>query len=173
MQLNTDVTQAQPVSDGSAWTVHTTDRATGISGTHTCDYLIVCNGIFSAPMVPDFPGAAEFKEAGGRVCQSSQLAQLDGVEGKHVLVVARQLVRKVPKVLMNVLNCKFLLLTRLGEGLFEYLHVKVSSGYCMGLASLFANPRCTRCNGLLPGSTSSRSLIWCRPCRLRRWHEAQ
>ena len=162
IQLNTEVTQAQPLPDGSAWTVHTTDRATGRNDTHTCGYLIVCNGIFSAPLVPDFPGTAEFKEAGGRICHSSQFAQLGGLEGQHALVVgygksscdvaqaisakaastqvvARQLIWKVPKVLMNVLNYKFLLLTRLGEGLFKYLHVKGFERFLHGIGKPVRN----------------------------------
>jgi hypothetical protein len=40
------------------------------------------------------------------------------------VVVARHLIWKVPKKLMNMLNCKHLLLTRQGEGLFRHIHVR-------------------------------------------------
>lgn len=111
------------------------------------DYLVVCNGIFSEPAVPNFAGADAFAAAGGRVCHTSEFTRLEDARGKHVLVVgygksscdvanatvgvsrsttvlARHLIWKIPKKFMNVLNFKFLLLTRMGEALFEYIELK-------------------------------------------------
>ena len=162
IHLNCEVSSAQPSADGTAWTVKTVNRLSGEQAIQTCAYLMVCNGIFSEPMVPDFPGAAEFTRAGGRVCHTSQLHNPAEVTGKHVLVVgygksscdvaqaasthaasthvvARHLIWKVPKLLMNVLNYKFLLLTRMGEGLFKYIHVKGFERFLHGVGKPLRN----------------------------------
>jgi thioredoxin reductase len=162
IQLNTEVDDAQLHPDGQTWTVKSTHRFTGAEAIQTFDYLIVCNGIFSDPMVPDYPGAAEFIAAGGRVCHTSQLHDYGEVTDKHLLVVgygksscdvaqsacahaastsvvARNLIWKVPKKLMNVLNYKFLLLTRLGEGLFKYIHVKGFEVFLHGVGKPIRN----------------------------------
>lgn len=133
------------------WTVTATRSRRGLpedkKEVHQFDYLVVCNGIFSEPAVPHFDGAADFKAAGGRVCHTSQFNHVEHAVGKHVLVVgygksscdvanaiapvaasttvvARHLIWKIPKKFMNVLNFKFLLLTRMGEALFKYIEVK-------------------------------------------------
>src|SRR5699024_7641835 len=85
--------------------------------------------------------------AGGRICATSEFNHLDQARGKHVLVVgygksscdvaaqvgnvaastkviARELIWKMPRKIMNVLNYKYLMLTRLGEGLFPYIEQK-------------------------------------------------
>ena len=147
IKLNQEVQEAKISPDGKQWTVTTINHASGLQESQICDYLIVCNGIFCEPMVPDYSGAAEFLAAGGKICHTSQLHSYDAVKNKHLLVVgygksscdvaqaasahaastqvvARQLIWKVPKMLMNVLNYKFLLLTRMGEGLFKYIHLR-------------------------------------------------
>ncbi|RZJ59103.1 MAG: NAD(P)/FAD-dependent oxidoreductase [Acidovorax sp.] len=88
-----------------------------------------------------------FVAGGGRVCHTSQFNDASAARGKHVLVVgygksscdvanaiaadsasttvlARHLIWKIPKKFMNVLNFKFLLLTRMGEALFKYIEPK-------------------------------------------------
>jgi dimethylaniline monooxygenase (N-oxide forming) len=128
----------------------------------TFDLLIVCNGIFSQPMVPDYAGAQAFQAAGGRICHTSQLHDHDSVRGQHVLVVgygksscdvaqsvcqhaaathvvARHLIWKVPRKLLNVLNYKYLLLTRLGEGLFKYIRVTGFEKFLHGIGRPIRN----------------------------------
>jgi dimethylaniline monooxygenase (N-oxide forming) len=147
LRLDSEVVAAQRGATGG-WrvdVVHTwdSDRDREI---HDFDYLIVCNGIFSQPFVPDYAGAADFTSDGGRVCHTSEFQNLADARNKHVLVVgygksacdlaqaiagsaasttvvARNLIWKVPKKLMNVLNYKHLLLTRLGEALFRYIRL--------------------------------------------------
>lgn len=137
LRLNTEVVSAGPRAEGG-WTITTTE------GSDTADHLVVANGIFSEPAVPEFPGAAEFRAAGGRLCHTSEFTELDDARGRDVLVVgygksscdiavalaevatsttvvARELLWKMPRRLAGVLNYKFLLLTRLGEGLFRYI----------------------------------------------------
>jgi len=139
--LNTRVDAAVLDEAAGQWTV------TAGNATRRFDYLVVCNGIFSEPAVPAFAGADAFVAAGGRVCHTSEFTRLEDARGKHVLVVgygksscdvasatvgtsrsttvlARNLIWKIPKKFGNVLNFKFLLLTRMGEALFKYIELK-------------------------------------------------
>ena len=162
IQLNTEVTDAQLSANNTSWTITTLNRCTGLAQTHLADYVIICNGIFSDPYVPPYPGAAEFIKAGGRICHTSTLHNCDQAKGKHVVVVGygksscdvaqalcsqaactvvvvRQLIWKVPKKLMNVLNYKFLLLTRMGEALFKYIHVRGFERFLHGVGKPIRN----------------------------------
>lgn len=145
IRLSTTVTRASQSADGR-WTV--TFQPQGQSEqSDSFDFLTICNGIFSAPAVPDFKGADEFKAAGGTICHSSEFLDLAQARGKHVVVigygksscdvavglveaaasmtvVARELIWKMPKKLGGVLNYKYLFLTRMGEGLFPYITLK-------------------------------------------------
>ena len=141
LRLDTAVTSTFLEKDSGRWAVKST-RA-GTSTTETFDYLVVCNGIFSQPVVPKFEGAEAFVNRGGRILHSSEFHDVEEAKSKNVLIigygksacdiaeavcsvasstviVARQLIWKVPKKLLNILNYKYLLLTRLGEGLFKY-----------------------------------------------------
>ncbi|MGO4610653.1 NAD(P)-dependent oxidoreductase, partial [Variovorax sp. 2RAF20] len=92
--------------------------------------------------VPPYSGAAEYERAGGRLCAASDFHRLEDAAGKDVLVVgygksacdvaealsevtssmtvvAREVTWKMPRKLGNVLNYKYILLTRLSEGMFE------------------------------------------------------
>ena len=147
IQLNTEVTETLFDDATQKWIVKTYNDIFNAYVSQDFDYLVVCNGIFSQPLVPTYLGSVDFIAGGGRVCHTSQLHKDVMVKGKHVLVVgygksscdvaqamcekaasthvvARHLIWKVPKKLMNVLNYKFLLLTRMGEALFKYIHLK-------------------------------------------------
>jgi len=144
LRLNTEVLRAQPNEGQDTWTLEVRDVNTAETSTHTVDYLVVANGIFSEPFLPPYEGAADYKSAGGRLCAASQIHDAAEVGGKDVVVVgygksacdvavsmsesaasttvvARQLLWKMPKRLGNVLNYKYLMLTRMGEGLFRYI----------------------------------------------------
>jgi cation diffusion facilitator CzcD-associated flavoprotein CzcO len=145
LRLNTEVTAARPAADGR-WSVVVRDVA-GARSTTTFDRLVVANGVFCEPAVPDYPGLAEFAAAGGRLCAGTEFHDADDARDRHVLVVgygksacdvtvpisqvatstdviARQLLWKVPRRVGGLLNFKMLLLTRLGEGLFRYLRLR-------------------------------------------------
>ena len=119
------------------------------------DWLILCNGIFSIPAVPAFPGTDVFEAAGGRVLHTSQFTDPAQASGRHVLVVGygksscdvanaivarsasttmvvRQLIWKIPKRIGNVLNFKHLFLNRLGEGLFPWMELKGFEAFLHG-----------------------------------------
>ena len=143
LRLGHEVTHVAPL--GTGWSI----VARGPEGeeAHRFDALVVCNGIFSAPAVPAFPGADAFGAAGGRIVHTSQFTDAEAARGRDVLVVgygksscdlacalapvarsvtviARSLTWKIPKRIGNALNFKHLFLTRMGEGLFRYIRVQ-------------------------------------------------
>jgi dimethylaniline monooxygenase (N-oxide forming) len=64
-----------------------TVRPTGDSKTLQTDhfdFVVVCNGVFSQPHVPQIPGQDRFK---GQVLHSSQIADSRALDGKRVIVV--------------------------------------------------------------------------------------
>lgn len=180
LRLGTEVVHAALVAgDGTGWRLTLRDLATGATETCEADRLVVANGIFSDPNVPDFPGADEFAGAAGRILAASDLHDADEARGRHVLVVgygksacdvtvalskvasstdiiARQLLWKVPRKIGGVLNFKFLLLTRLGEALFRYHTLRGPERFLHGPG-----------NGLRRGMLNSVGSVSVRQYRLR------
>lgn len=138
IRFNTEVTWAAPAA-GGGWDITT---AVGPDTAHF-DHLVLASGIFSRPFIPAFPGADVLAEMGGQLLPAGDLHSLDQVRGKHAIivgygksacditvevataaafttVVARELLWKMPRKVNGVLNYKYLMLTRLGEGLFRY-----------------------------------------------------
>ena len=133
LRLGTGVTLAKPTASG--WDL-------GLdSGEHVeADHVVVANGVFSRPLIPDWPGRADHAEAGGVVKAPSQRLTLDDGRGRHVVVVGygksacdtatalstvaasvtvvpRRLLWKGPKVLLGR-HFEDVAITRLGEVLF-------------------------------------------------------
>lgn len=129
------------------WTVTSRNIETGEETTEQYDFIVVANGIFSEPAIPPYPGREQFEAAGGRVCAPSEVHSLDEVRGKRIAVIgygksacdvavslsdaaasthviARKLIWKMPRMILGKLNYKYLLLTRLGEGIIEYHTLK-------------------------------------------------
>lgn len=148
IRLNTEVQRVEQMPNGK-WTIQTHN------GEDQFDFLVVANGIFSRPAIPNFGNQDAFLEAGGRICHSSEFTNLDDAKGKNVLVigygksscdvasatadtaksmhvVAREIIWKSPKKFAGVLNYKYLLLTRMGEGLFKYREAKGFEGFLHG-----------------------------------------
>ncbi|WP_330229684.1 NAD(P)/FAD-dependent oxidoreductase [Nocardia sp. NBC_00508] len=140
LRLRTEVVAADPVDSG--WLLEIRDE----SGVHrsSCDHLVIANGVFSEPAMPDYRGADWFRAAGGRLCHSSEFLDLESVRGKSVVVVgygksacdiatavsevaastsvvARRLLWKMPRTLPRVIDYERLMLTRFGEAHFHYL----------------------------------------------------
>ncbi|PWN91861.1 FAD/NAD(P)-binding domain-containing protein [Acaromyces ingoldii] len=131
----------RPAGSKRGWLIKTGD------GNETkADHVVICNGIFSDGAIPDYDGTADFKAKGGKVLHTSQIGDLDQVKGKAVIVVgygksacdlahavsepggasqttvvARRLIWKLPRRIRG-LGYKWLLLTRFGEALFEYIN---------------------------------------------------
>ncbi|MFI5538133.1 flavin-containing monooxygenase [Nocardia sp. NPDC051900] len=140
LRLGTEVVAADPVDSG--WLLEIRDS----SGIHraSCDHLVIANGVFSEPAMPEYRGADWFRAAGGRLCHSSEFTDLESVRGKSVVVVgygksacdiatavsevaastsvvARRLFWKMPRKLARVIDYERLMLTRFGEAHFHYL----------------------------------------------------
>ena len=146
--LNTTVTNAKLNSESETWTV-SAQRATDgdtESIVKTFDLLIVANGIFSIPFIPPFKGADDFQSAGGEILHTSQFNDPEFSRDKNVLVVGygksscdvanatvgvsksttmvvRNLIWKIPKLIGNVLNLKYIFQTRLSEAIFPYIRM--------------------------------------------------
>lgn len=143
IQIGTEVTWAELNSDGTSWTL-TLRADAAAERQEVFDHLVVANGIFSEPLLPPFQGIDDFVRAGGRVCASSDFHDVTDAAGHNVIVVgygksscdvavpisdvaastdlvARELLWKMPKKLGGVVNYKYLMLTRMGEGLFRYI----------------------------------------------------
>lgn len=109
-----------------------------------CDHLVVANGVFSQPAVPQYAGAAAFGAAGGQLCHASEFLDLQAARDKHVVVVgygksacdiaeavsdvatsttvvARRVLWKMPRRVRLLGNYETLGLTRFGEAGFAYL----------------------------------------------------
>ncbi|MEZ0492375.1 flavin-containing monooxygenase [Kineococcus sp. TBRC 1896] len=136
VRLGTTVTRAVPSGDG--WSVEVAD-ADGPSVLDV-DWVVLANGVFSTPHVPDWPGRDVFDATGGQVVEPTQLGDGAVFAGRDVVVVgwgktacdvavaasraarsttvvARAVRWKVPKRLAGPLSFRHLLLTRLGEHL--------------------------------------------------------
>src|SRR5689334_17159324 len=66
LRLDTEVTSAVQDPATGSWRVQT------VSGedvdSHDFDFLVVANGTLSDPLIPDYPGAEEYRAGGGRLC---------------------------------------------------------------------------------------------------------
>jgi cation diffusion facilitator CzcD-associated flavoprotein CzcO len=172
VKLGAEVVSASLLPNASGWTLKV--RASGVEESLEVDWLIVCNGIFSIPAVPDFEGADAFTAASGLILHTSQFTDIARARNKHVLVVgygksscdvanavagesasttviARSLIWKIPKKLMNVLNFKHLFLTRLGEGLFKYIEVKGFEKFLHGPGVGVRNSMLASVQGVIAG----------------------
>ena len=69
----------------SQWII-TGQNGTG-SFTELVDFLIICNGTFSDPFIPELPGMNSFVKAGGKILHSTQYHSTDTSRGKRITVV--------------------------------------------------------------------------------------
>lgn len=139
LRLRTEVVAADPVEGG--WLLEIRD-ADGVHRT-SCDHLIIANGVFSEPEVPDFAGATEFARAGGQLGHSTQFLDVEAVRDRSVVVigygaaagdlateisrvaadttvVARRLLWKMPRRLAAGIDAERVLLTRTGAAHFGH-----------------------------------------------------
>jgi|SRR5690554_166493 len=147
IKLNTEVVSTKYIEERKVWEVSTNDLGEGVASCQNFDFLIVCNGIFSKPKVPNWEGLSEWKNSGGTLLHTSELNDLEQVKGKKAIVVgygksscdaansiadvaegvdvvARKIIWKVPKKIGGLINFKHLFLTRFGEGLFPYFELR-------------------------------------------------
>ncbi|WP_125776068.1 flavin-containing monooxygenase [Antribacter gilvus] len=185
IRLSTEVVRAELTDAEDAWLITARPAGGAVGPAESFDHLVVANGIFSDPMYPRYEGYPDLVRAGGKLIAPSQLNDLESARGKNVLVVgygksacdiatalgpiaattrvvARNLLWKMPQRIGGFLNFKYLLLTRLGEGLFKYdqpvgiekfLHGKgsfVTRGMVATVAGVTTRQLRLRALGLLP-----------------------
>ena len=140
IQFGTTVERTEALDGGTGgWLIHT--RQQGVSNQLPVNFLVVCNGVFNEPNVPQIPGRESFL---GTVLHSTEYRQqhLDAARQQKVAVVGfaksahdilsqvssvsdkpiciyREVKWKMPRIFWG-LNFKYLLLHRFGESLFPY-----------------------------------------------------
>jgi thioredoxin reductase len=81
-----EIVSAEPVgTPAESWEV--TVRGPDGERTHTYDALVVANGHNWHPKIPDIPGLAEFRDAGGTALHSAEYKGPDPLRDRRVLVV--------------------------------------------------------------------------------------
>ncbi|MFD4401784.1 FAD-dependent oxidoreductase [Nocardia sp. NPDC058499] len=139
LRLRTEVVAADPVEGG--WLLEIRD-ADGVHRT-SCDHLIIANGVFSEPEIPDFADTTAFARAGGQLGHSTQFLDVEAVRDRAVVVVgygaaaadlateiskvaadttmvARRLLWKMPRRLAAGIDAERILLTRTGAAHFGH-----------------------------------------------------
>ena len=174
LSLSTEVLRAEPKADGSGWTLVTrpVGQPDAAPAARAFDWLIVCNGIFSIPSVPDYPGIDAFRAAGGAVLHTSEFTRLEDARGKRVVVIgygksscdvanatvgvsahttvlARHLIWKIPKRIGNAVNFKHLFLTRMGEALFPYIELRGVERFLHGPGRFLRNGMLALVQGII------------------------
>ncbi|HEX6036982.1 flavin-containing monooxygenase [Longimicrobium sp.] len=140
VRLSTVVEHAAPVAEG--WTVRSVAADGGPARTERFDHLAICNGVFSDPLLPDFPGLDAFREAGGTVLHSTWFCDPALVRGRRVVVVGgaksacdtamaalpdaarttlvfRHATWKMPRRFLGLVPLRYVLTTRFSEALFR------------------------------------------------------
>ena len=88
IRFRTEVAGIVPRPDRKpGWRIHVRNLAEGSESSFDFDFVVVCNGIFSVPQIPEISGRAEFEAAGGMVLHSSQLRDTRQLAGRDVVVV--------------------------------------------------------------------------------------
>lgn len=111
------------------------------------DFVLICNGTFNIPKVPEFAGKEEFIAAGGKVLHSIEFNDTSLVKDKRVVVVGfgksacdiitlaansakestllfRRSLWKIPKFFFNKIHFEDILLTRFSEIWLPYRQKK-------------------------------------------------
>jgi dimethylaniline monooxygenase (N-oxide forming) len=92
IRVRSAVTNIAPRTDGPGWRLHVREHGpeAGQAATETeqdFDFVVICNGVFAAPKIPQFPGAEAFRANGGIILHSSQVQDTKPLEGRDVVVV--------------------------------------------------------------------------------------
>jgi cation diffusion facilitator CzcD-associated flavoprotein CzcO len=143
LRLGVEVESATP-DPGGGWTLGIREAEAGRRTSVRCDHLVIANGVFSDPAIPEFPSAGTFTAAGGELCHTTGFGDRERARGKHVVIVgygksacdvaealsevsasttviARRLLWKMPRSLgLPGAGYEQLALTRLGEAVFPY-----------------------------------------------------
>ncbi len=165
LRLGTGIARAAPTAAGWTLTTESGDE-------HDVDHLVVANGVFSAPRIPEWPGVTVHAEAGGVIKAPSQRLTLDDARGRHVVVVgygksacdvavslsevaesvtiaARRLLWKAPPRLLGR-DIEDAAYTRIAETMFAYPGV-FRPGWSLGRRLVIADQRLADVGLIPPG----------------------
>jgi dimethylaniline monooxygenase (N-oxide forming) len=144
IRFGTEVVRiCRPTDGGSGWQIHIRRDGEMIPPERAFDFVVVCNGIFSIPEIPELPGRDEFEGNGGVVLHSSQLGDTTQLDGRSVVVVGfgksavdiaqsslssarsctllcRRILWKLPRRVWGRINIKYLILTRFADVWFPH-----------------------------------------------------
>ncbi len=107
------------------------------------DFVVVCNGIFNVPKMPLLPGKEDFIASGGQVLHSTEFNDSSLLKDQRIIIVGfgrsatdianyavpiakectiifRQILWKIPKFFLGLVNLKYILLTRFAEAWLPY-----------------------------------------------------
>jgi dimethylaniline monooxygenase (N-oxide forming) len=145
--FNSEVINISQASDNSlGWVVtvkNSAQNSNQAETTYKFDFILVCNGLFNLPKIPQIPGLAEFTAAGGQVIHSTEFNNLEQIQDKRVMVVGfgksasdiaciaaenakkcdlvfRHALWRLPKYFFGKINFKNILLTRFAESWLPY-----------------------------------------------------
>lgn len=121
------------------WTIQ--GKVNSASFIEQVDFIIVSNGTFSDPFVPEIPGMDTFISAGGKILHNTQFHSTEISKDKRIVVVgygksssdvitaaaatakSAHLIFRTPKWkiprFINGINLKYILLNRLGESIIK------------------------------------------------------
>lgn len=83
VRFNTSITHLEQ-QQNNRWVVHYTDQQTGSSAQKIFDFIVVANGLYFDPFIPELPGLEKFK---GNIIHSSEYRTPSLVTGRRVVVV--------------------------------------------------------------------------------------
>ncbi|RUT09921.1 hypothetical protein DSM106972_004160 [Dulcicalothrix desertica PCC 7102] len=140
IQFNTEVIGLNAIDDGYKGWVVTLRTSEGNTITQNFNFVVICNGIYHIPNIPQVPGIDTFKESGGTVLHTTQVNSIAQLKDKPVVVVGfgksacdiamlaaehaskchmvfRKTNWKIPIFFFGLINFKFLLFTRFTEAM--------------------------------------------------------
>ncbi|XP_058446206.1 senecionine N-oxygenase-like [Malaya genurostris] len=84
IKLEHQVIRVVPFQDNKQWVVNVKNLRDNIFFTLKFDFIMVCNGHYSSPFVPEYPGKNEFE---GLIIHSHEYRSEERFTGHHVLLV--------------------------------------------------------------------------------------
>ncbi|WP_308820118.1 flavin-containing monooxygenase [Pseudonocardia alni] len=154
IRLGVEVIAAHEQQDSTTWLLELSSSNALESSTTVVDHLVVANGVFSTPFIPDIDNKASFEQLGGRVRHTSEpfferdLSDSDAVvvgygksacdsavhfasRARSTTLITRRLLWKIPTHLW-IFPLKNLLLSRFAEALFEPVQYDSKSWFTHG-----------------------------------------
>jgi cation diffusion facilitator CzcD-associated flavoprotein CzcO len=125
------------------WQLHLRALDGGGEATRDFDFVVVCNGLFGVPDIPDIPGREEFRAKGGIVLHTLDLKNVEPLTGRDVVIVGfgksaidiaetslpiarsttlvcRRIIWKVPRRFFRKVHSKYFFLSRFTEIWFPH-----------------------------------------------------